>query len=262
MNLNMVTNTKEAALEACIECHLTGGVSVMPSPGTPLTDDVGVYQTSKGAGYLRGKSTDFNSEFAIDEAKFWQFLESTQAAELAKLHYKADWKRQVIERLHRKLKKDGILAVLKKGLDVDNAHLTLFYRLPYNDLNPDVTAKFEANLFSVTRQVFFSSIDHKSVDMVVLLNGLPIATLELKNPWTGQNVNHAKKQYRDDRDPKETLFQFRPCLVHFAVDPDEVWMTTKADGKSTYLLPFNKGLPNAQGKGNPVNPNGQIGRAS
>lgn len=252
----MPSQTNESALEACIERHLTGGVSAMPTPGAALGDDEAPYQTNRGAGYLRGKSTDFNTEFAIDEAKFWQFLEATQPAELAKLHYKADWKRQVLERLHRKLKKDGILAVLKKGLDVDNAHLTLFYRLPYNDLNPDVTAKFESNVFSVTRQLYFSKTDHKSVDMVVFLNGLPLATLELKNPWTGQNVNHAKRQYREDRDPKETLFQFRRCLVHFAVDPDEVWMTTKLDGKGTYFLPFNKGLPNGQGKGNPVNPDG------
>ena len=108
----MVSNTKEAALEACIERHLTGGVSVMSSPGTPLTDDVGVYQTSKGAGYLRGKSTDFNTEFAIDEQKFWQFLESTQATELAKLHYKPDWKRQILERLHRKLKHRGKITTI------------------------------------------------------------------------------------------------------------------------------------------------------
>jgi type I restriction enzyme, R subunit len=163
----MPSQTNESALEACIERHLTGGVSVMSSPGDPISDDDGLYQTSKGVGFLRGKSTDFKPEFAIDEAKFWQFLESTQAAELAKLHYKPDWKRQILERLHRKLKKDGILAVLKKGLDVDNAHFTLLYRLPYNDLNPDVTARFESNLFSVTRQVYFSSVDHKSVDMVV-----------------------------------------------------------------------------------------------
>lgn len=145
---------------------------------------------------------------------------------------------------------------MKKGLDVDNAHFDLLYRLPYNELNPEVTAKFESNVFSVTRQVYFSTVDQKSVDMVIFLNGLPLATLELKNPWTGQNVNQAKKQYRDDRDPKETLFQFKRCLVHFAVDPDEVWMTTKVDGKSTYFIPFNKGLPNGQGKGNPVNPSG------
>ncbi len=98
----MSTITKESALEACIERHLTGGVSVMPSPGS-MSDDVAVYQTSKGAGYLRGKSTDFKPEFAIDESKFWQFLETTQAAELAKLHYKPDWKRQILERLHREI---------------------------------------------------------------------------------------------------------------------------------------------------------------
>lgn len=251
------SKTNEAALEACIERHLTGGTSGAAIPGKAGVElPEPVYQSGRGAGYLRGRSSDFNAEFAIDEAKFWQFLEATQPAELAKLHHKADWKRQVLERLHRKLKKDGILAVLKKGLDVDNAHLALFHRLPYNDLNPEVAARFESNVFSVTRQLYFSKTDHKSVDMVVFLNGLPLATLELKNPWTGQNVNQAKKQYRTDRDPKETLFQFRRCLVHFAVDPDEVWMTTKLDGRDTYFLPFNKGQPNGQGKGNPVNPDG------
>ena len=246
----MSSDTTEAALEACIEGYLTGGVSESVADGVlkEPTPDYG------GKGYVRGKASDYNAEFAIDEAKFWQFLETTQGEELAKLHYKPDYKRQVLERLHRKLKKDGILAVLKKGLAVDNAKLELLYRMPYNDLNPDVKARFEANIFSVTRQVYFSTADQKSVDMVLFLNGLPLATLELKNPWTGQNVNHAKKQYREDRDPKETLFHFRRCLVHFAVDPDEVWMTTKVDGKDTYFLPFNKG--HNHGKGNPPNPHG------
>jgi type I restriction enzyme R subunit len=247
----MSSDTSEKALEACIERFLTGGVSNPPSDEGKVKEDTKPYG---GAGYQRGDAKDFNAEFALDEAKFWQFLETTQADELAKLHYKPDYRRQILERLHRKLKKDGILSVLKKGLDVDNAHFDLLYRLPYNDLNPEVKAKFESNLFSVTRQIYFSSVDHKSVDMVLFLNGLPLATLELKNPWTGQNVNHAKKQYREDRDPKETLFSFRRCLVHFAVDPDEVWMTTKLDGKSTYFLPFNKG--HHHGKGNPPNPDG------
>lgn len=250
MNLQQ---TNEAALEACIERALTGGVSVTAKDAVlqEPTPDYG------GNGWKRGKPSDFNAEFAVDEAMLWQFLESTQAKELEKLHHKPDWKRQVLERLHRKLKKDGILTVLKKGLEVDNAHLTLLYRLPYNDLNPQVKARFESNRFSVTRQVHFSLADPlKSVDMVLFINGLALATLELKNPWTGQNVNHAKKQYREDRDPNETLFHFRRCLVHFAVDPDEVWMTTKVDGAGTYFLPFNQGQPNGAGKGNPVNPHG------
>lgn len=84
----MATNTKEAALEACIERHLTGGVSAMPVSGIPIGDDEAPYQTSKGGGYQRGRSTDLNREFAIDEAKFWLFLEATQPGELAKLHDK------------------------------------------------------------------------------------------------------------------------------------------------------------------------------
>lgn len=250
----MNSDTTEAALESCIERFLTGDVSKSDGDDGKVQQDPATYQAAKGIGYVRGKSSDYNAEFAIDEAKFWEFLETTQADELAKLHYKPDYKRQILERLHRKLKKDGILSVLKKGLDVDNAHFDLLYRLPYNELNPEVTAKFASNLFSITRQIYFSSADHKSVDMVLFVNGLPLATLELKNPWTGQNINHAKKQYREDRDPKETLFQFRRCLVHFAVDPDEVWMTTKLDGKATYFLPFNKG--HNHGKGNPPNPGG------
>jgi type I restriction enzyme R subunit len=249
----MPSQTTEAALEACIERALTGGVTVSVKEAVlqEPTPDYG------GNGWKRGKPGDFNAEFAVDEAMLWQFLESTQAKELAKLHHKPDWKRQVLERLHRKLKKDGILSVLKKGLEVDNAHLDLLYRLPYNDLNPEVKAKFESNRFSVTRQVHYSVADPlKSVDMVLFINGLALATLELKNPWTGQNVNHAKKQYREDRDPNETLFHFRRCLVHFAVDPDEVWMTTKVDGAGTYFLPFNQGQPNGAGKGNPPNPDG------
>ena len=144
--------------------------------------------------------------------------------------------------------------MLKRGLDIDSAHFDLLYRLPYNTLNPDVEAKFESNVFSVTRQVFFAAEGSQSVDMVLFINGLPVATLELKNPWTGQNVHHAKKQYREDRDPKETLFHFRRCLVHFAVDPDDVWMTTQLQGKATTFLPFNRGYQH--GKGNPPNPDG------
>lgn len=123
----MSSDTTEKALEACIERFFTGGISVESrgsdeSPEHRSQEDPPDYKRGKGIGYLRGKSSDYNAEFAIDEAKFWQFLEATQADELVKLHYKPDWKRQILERLHRKLNKDGILAILKKGLDVDNAH--------------------------------------------------------------------------------------------------------------------------------------------
>lgn len=227
----MVSQTNEAALENHIEAALAKD------------------------GYHIGNPADFDREFAIDSKLFWGFLEATQAKELAKLKDRPNWQRLVLERLNKKIKKDSVLAVLKKGLDIDDAHFDLIYRLPYNDLNPDVLANFEANIFSVTRQVHYSDTDtFKSVDMVLFLNGLSIATLELKNPWTGQNIHNAIKQYRTDRDPKEPLFEFGRCLVHFAVDPDEAYMCAQLAGNDSNFLPFNKGFN--YGKGNPVNPNG------
>ncbi len=227
----MVSQTNEAALETHIE--------------NALAKD----------GYRIGNPADFDREFAIDATLFWQFLEATQPKELAKLQDRPNWQRLVLERLAKKIKKDSVLAVLKKGLDIDDAHFNLLYRLPYNDLNPEVLINFEANRFSVTRQVHYSETESfKSVDMVLFVNGLAIATLELKNPWTGQNVYRAIKQYSNDRDPKEPLFKFGRCLVHFAVDPDEAYMCTRLSGNDSNFLPFNKGFN--FGKGNPVNPNG------
>lgn len=227
----MVSQTDEAALETHIE--------------NALVKD----------GYRISNPTNFDREFAIDGKLFWQFLEATQPKELAKLKDRPNWQRLLLERLNKKIKKDSVLTVLKKGLDIDDAHFDLLYRLPYNDLNPEVVANFEANVFSVTRQVHYSEADtSKSVDMVLFVNGLAIATLELKNPWTGQNVHNAIKQYRTDRDPREPLFEFGRCLVHFAVDPDEAYMCAQLTGNDSNFLPFNKGFN--FGKGNPVNPKG------
>lgn len=227
----MVSQTNEAALETHIE--------------NALAKD----------GYCIGNPADFDREFAIDGKLFWQFLEATQSKELAKLKDRPNWQRLLLERLNKKIKKDSVLAVLKKGLDIDDAHFDLLYRLPYNDLNPEVVANFAANIFSVTRQVHYSESDtFKSVDMVLFVNGLAIATLELKNPWTGQNVHNAIKQYRTDREPREPLFEFGRCLVHFAVDPDEAYMCAQLAGNDSNFLPFNKGFN--FGKGNPVNPKG------
>ncbi len=130
MNLS---KTNEQALEACIERHLTGGVTEVVPVGVMRepTPDYG------GKGFRRGESSDFKPEFAIDEAKFWQFLEATQPKELAKLHYKADWKRQVLERLHRKLKKDGILALVFHGIGTQRAH-EVWIQLPSQSRVPKI----------------------------------------------------------------------------------------------------------------------------
>lgn len=228
----MVSQTNEQALENCIE--------------TALVD---------GARYEKGNPADFDREFAIDTEKFWRFLETTQPDQLVKVQDQPHWQRLIQERFHRKVKKDGILAVLKKGISINDADFTLLYSLPYNDANPSIRENFDRNIFSVTRQVHYSESDPGlSIDLVLLINGMAIATLELKNPWTNQTVYHAKKQYCQDRDPKETLLNFGRCLVHFAVDTDEAWMTTKLAQDKTFFLPFNKGYDH--GKGNPVNPDG------
>jgi len=148
------------------------------------------------------------------------------------------------------------LRLLKKGLEVDDAHFTLLYQLPLASSGRSVKENFLKNEFSVTRQVHYSLENtNESIDMVLFVNGLPFATMELKNHWTGQNARvHGQNQYKFKRDYRQPLLEFGRCLVHLAVDTDEVYMTTRLSGAGTFFLPFNKG--NKHGKGNPVNEGG------
>lgn len=251
----MVSQTNEQALEAAIEKALSGISREAMKDQVGSGDAVALtqaaqYRTETGHGYQLGWSSDYDREFSIDQDKFWGFLNATQAKELAKLKDQPNWQRLVLEHLNKRIKKHGILKVLKNGLSINDSHFTLLYSAPYNDINPEVAANFERNVFSVTRQLYYSQANpNLSIDMALFINGLAIATLELKNAWTGQTTYHAMKQYREDRDPNETLLQFGRCLVHFAVDTDEVYMTTHLAGKKTVFLPFNKG--HNHGKGNP-----------
>lgn len=250
----MVTQTNEQALEACIEKVLTGTCrEQLKLDGLGVAEANAEYRS--GHQYWLGESGDFDREFAVDRLHFWNFLEATQAEELAKVKDRPNWKRLVLERLSRKIQKEGVLKVLKGGLRIDDAHFTLLYSQPYNTINPEVAKRFEQNIFSVTRQVHYSQAEPlKSLDMVLFINGIAIVTVELKNAWTGQTTYHAMKQYREDRDPNEPLLRFGRCLVHFAVDTDEVYMATRLEGKKTNFLPFNKGCNH--GKGNPPNETG------
>lgn len=250
----MVTQTNERALESCIEKVLTGTCrEELEAEGQGIAETFEPYRS--GHKYWLGESGDFDPVFAIDRRYFWKFLEATQVEELKKVKDQPNWQRLILERLNRKIQKEGILKVLKSGLRINDAHFTLLYSRPYNDINPEVAKRFEQNIFSITRQVHYSQADPlKSIDMVLFINGIAVVTIELKNAWTGQSTYHAIKQYREDRDPNETLLQFGRCLVHFAADTDEVYMTTRLEGKRTNFLPFNKG--NNHGKGNPPNPDG------
>ena len=249
----MYSDTSEKAFEQNIQRALTGYIDedALHDITSPHYRD----NKQHGKGYISGNSKDFDRRYAIDQRLFWQFLETTQPEELAKLKNLPNWKQQLLERLNNKIRKSGVVTVLKKGLEFNDAHLQLLYKGVYNNLNPNQHIEFGLNVFSVTRQVYYSETEpDKSVDMVLFINGLALATFELKKPQRSQNVLNAMKQYRETRDPKTTLFRFGQCLVHFAVDTDEVFMSTQINGDKTYFLPFNKGVDH--GKGNPINIDG------
>ncbi len=245
--------TNEQALEISIEKTLTGYCTEDIKNGI-VNEPSETY--GKNSGFVVGFPTDFDKQFAIDTKLFWQFLETTQSKELEKLKRQSDYKLKILNRFDRMIKKYGIIHLLKKGLEVDDAHFSLFYQAPLASSSDSVKEKFKQNIFSVTRQLRYSQIQQgQEIDLVIFINGLPIITTELKNHWTGQNAReHGINQYQNERDNTQPLLQFARCIVHFAVDTDEVYMTTKLDGQKTLFLPFNKGNNNV--KGNPVNPNG------
>lgn len=250
----MPSQTNEQALEAAIEKRLTGFCLEDLKWQSLTVENANAYRS--GNQYYIGTNGDYNAKHAIDEVRFWHFLETTQAEELAKLQKQNDWKLKILDRLDRMIKKYGVLRLLRKGLEVDDAHFTLFYVLPLASSSQSVKDNFDKNEFSVTRQVRYSlSNPREEIDMVMFINGLPFSTMELKNHWTGQNAKvHGQNQYKFKRDITQPLLNFGRCVVHFAVDTDEVYMTTKLDGSGTFFLPFNVG--HNHGKGNPPNPYG------
>ena len=152
------------------------------------------------------------------------------------------------------MKSDGVIELLRKGMRYKHLHLDLFYVRPSAE-NPNAADLYAKNIFSVTRQLQYSKSDPLlALDVCVFLNGLPIITMELKNQLTGQTYKNAIRQYQKDRSPKEPLFSFKRCMVHFAVDDSQVWMCTELKGEKSWFLPFNKGYND--GAGNPPNPNG------
>tara|TARA_Y100001973_G_C5204218_1_gene340251 strand:- start:1806 stop:4868 length:3063 start_codon:yes stop_codon:yes gene_type:complete len=203
--------------------------------------------------YQRGLSKDFDVEKAIESARVIEFIQSTQKntwASLEAVHGSAA-ESILIDGLVKELNTKGMLKVLRHGFKVYGKKFKVASFAPSNNLNPENWALFSKNVLSVTRQLYYSDKHKNSLDMVLFLNGLPVATLELKNPLSGQTVEDAKKQYKRDRDHRELLFEFKKrALVHFAVDQDLVFMTTRLSGDKTFFLPFNLGC--SGGAGNPT----------
>jgi type I restriction enzyme R subunit len=210
-------------------------------------------------GYEKGDREGFDTERGLFVGEVIAFIRKTQHKEwdyLANLqNEKAE--ETLIDDLCRALNSghEGCLSTLRHGFKCFGKLFRVAYFAPASGMNPETQALYAANKLTVTRQLRYSAKHGNTLDVTLALNGIPVATLELKNPMTAQNWRHAITQYKNDRDPSDLIFQFKKrTLVHFAVDTDEVYMTTRLSGKSTRFLPFNRGC--GGGAGNPENPGG------
>lgn len=212
------------------------------------------YSLIQNGGYSKGSPASFERSAAVDVEKLFSFLRNSQPNQWDKIVNKygeVEAEKEFLKKLTRDLDRYGMLHVLRKGIVDSPARFSLCYFRPASSMNQTDSENYEKNILSITRQVHYSLKNENSIDVVIFINGLPVVTIELKNQITGQTVKNAINQYKFDRDKREPLLAFKSrCLVHFAVDTDEVWMTTKLDGGDTYFLPFNKG--NDGGKGNPI----------
>ena len=229
----MITDTSEHGLESLIVTSLT-----------------------TTGGYVPGESAGYDREYVLDWAKLLVFINDTQPKAVASLNLDTPGphRQQFLHRLSSEIAKRGVVDVLRKGIKHGPVSVDLFYGTPTPG-NPKAADLYAKNLFSVTRQLQYSQDNKKlALDLCLFINGLPVATFELKNKLTKQTVADAVEQYQRDRDPKESIFSFGRCMVHFAVDDCEVRMCTHLQGEASWFLPFNKGYND--GAGNPPNPDG------
>ncbi|ENT6510729.1 type I restriction endonuclease subunit R [Campylobacter upsaliensis] len=216
-----MTNYTEKNLESFIEAHLLE------------------------SGYIKRESKDYDKSLGVDRELFLNFLHSTQAKTLQELEIRGIKEQELLKRIFSQIQDKGIVKALQAGVKIRDITIKLAHPKPNSSNNPQSLENYNKNIFSITRQLYFSEKNNKSLDMVIFLNGLPLITMELKNPFTGQNVYNAVEQYKKDRDPRESIF--KQSVVHFALDSDLIYMSTKLEGIQTKFLPFNRGLNNGSG---------------
>ena len=248
----MSSNTSECGFERLICTALTGHPCDPPKKGQ-VAESAEVY--GKGE-WICGKPQDYDREYCLDLVQLEHFLTDTQpeVAETLALKEDGTTRRKFLARLQGEISKRGTIDVLRNGLKHGPHVIDLFYGTP-SPGNDKARERFNANCFSVTRQLRYSREETAlALDLGLFINGLPIATFELKNSLTKQTVSDAVWQYRKDRNPREKLFEFGRCVAHFAVDDHEVRFCTHLTGKGSWFLPFNRGWND--GAGNPPNPDG------
>ena len=247
----MTTDTSEKGLERLICTALTGAACDPPQGGM-----VRERPASYGARWICGDPLDYDREYCVDLAQLSAFLHETQpeAADSLGLDEGGPARRRFLARLQGEVTKRGTIDVLRKGVKHGPHQIDLLYGTP-SPGNERAGVQYGQNRFSVTRQLRYSRDQAQlALDLCLFVNGLPVATFELKNSLTKQTVDDAVEQYKRDRNPSEKLFELGRCLAHFAVDDHEAQFCTHLRGKASWFLPFNKGWND--GKGNPPNPNG------
>ncbi|ENZ0443187.1 type I restriction endonuclease subunit R [Campylobacter upsaliensis] len=197
------------------------------------------------SGYIKRESKDYDKSLGVDRELFLNFLHSTQAKTLQELEIRGIKEQELLKRIFSQIQDKGIVKALQAGVKIRDITIKLAHPKPNSSANEKAIENYNKNIFSITRQLYFSEKNNKSLDMVIFLNGLPLITMELKNPFTGQNVYNAIEQYKKDRDPRESIF--KQSVVHFALDSDLIYMSTKLEGIQTKFLPFNRGLNNGSG---------------
>ena len=255
----------ERAFEDAIEAALLwGGPDEVAAGGSEVRErpDPFGYNGMRPGGYHRRRSEDYDGELCLLPRDVVDFILATQPKEWERLsqHYGAQVRERFLRRLATEVERRGALDVLRRGVTDMGCTFRLAWFRPASGLNKETRRLHAANFFAVARQVRYSAGNEHSLDLVLFLNGLPIFTVELKNPLTGQTVEDAIRQYRTDRDPREPLFAPGRCLAHFAVDSDLVYVTTHLAGPKTRFLPFNRGK--FGGAGNPPVPPSRAGYAT
>ena len=247
-----LTDTTEGGLETRIVRLLADGSGDASNAGE-INERPAAYST----GWIAGEPADYDRGNCVDLKQLSAFLIATQPNVATALALDSDnpTRRQFLARLKREIRNRGVIDVLRKGVNHQQHHVDIFYGTPTPG-NTDAEARYAQNRFSVTRQLRYSNDERqRALDLALFINGLPIATFELKNGLTKQTVDEAVNQYRNTRSQREDLFHVGRCAAHFAVDEQEVRFCTKLAGKASVFLPFNRGNDDG-GAGNPVNPNG------